>query len=215
MEWLNAVSLDCEIGATTFRVAYLVADRLNRVAGYAWPALDWFAKRLCLSDKSVQRSVRQLERAGWLQVTRQTKRSNHYRISWPDGREPRAKVDKQTSEAARDEFVPEIGQLRSPTGDKNVRQSYLTNLTKTYLRRPGGGSNGKGIVDQGKYELAIVNRFGGETANLLQQLHEIAPAALGELCQMERDGFLTRAEIDAARLTVLQQQNMRKFQSGL
>lgn len=43
MQWLNAVCMECEITPTSFRVAYLIANHLNRVAGFAWPSLNRLA----------------------------------------------------------------------------------------------------------------------------------------------------------------------------
>jgi hypothetical protein len=70
MKWLNAISLECEVNSTAFRVAYLIADHQNSVAGFAWPSLARLAGKVCLSNKSIQRAVGQLERLGWLEVER-------------------------------------------------------------------------------------------------------------------------------------------------
>jgi hypothetical protein len=66
MQWLNAISLECELSSTSFRFAYLMADHINRVAGFAWPALTRLADKICLSNKSTLQAVRELESAGEL-----------------------------------------------------------------------------------------------------------------------------------------------------
>jgi hypothetical protein len=200
MQWLNAISLECEINSTSFRVAYLIADHFNRVAGFAWPSLARLAERICLSNKSVYRAVRKLEREGWLEVDRKRERSNHYRMAWPAGRRPSPRQSK-TKEA--DENVLAEGQDCTPLEDSDVRQSYLTKLPKTFSSRLGKGSKSKRFSDRGKYEVQIMNRFGAGISEVLQKLDEIAPAAVDELCRMEQQGLLTRADIDAARLAAL------------
>ena len=64
MQWLNAISLECELSSTSFRFVYLMADHINRVAGFAWPALTRLADKICLSNKSTHQAVRELESAG-------------------------------------------------------------------------------------------------------------------------------------------------------
>jgi len=197
MQWLNAISLECEINSTSFRVAYLIADHFNRVAGFAWPSLARLAERICLSNKSVYRAVRKLEREGWLEVDRKRERSNHYRMAWPAGRKP---LPRQSKAKEADGNVLAEGQDCPPLEDRDVRQSYLTKLPRTFSSRLGNGSKSKKFSDRGKYEVQIMNRFGAGISEVLQKLDEIAPAAVDELCRMEQQGMLTEADIDAARL---------------
>jgi len=63
MQWPNAISLECELSSTSFRFAYLMADHINRLAGFAWPALTRHADKICLSNKSTYQAVRELESA--------------------------------------------------------------------------------------------------------------------------------------------------------
>ena len=65
-----------------------MADHINRVAGFAWPALTRLADKICLSNKSTYQAVRELESADLLEVARRRKNSNHYRMVWPAGRKP-------------------------------------------------------------------------------------------------------------------------------
>src|SRR3569832_264819 len=88
MQWLNAVNLECSVSSTAFRVAYLIADHQNQVTGFAWPSRTRLAGKICLSTRSIQRAVVQLEELGWLAVDRQKERSNQYRLRWPPGRKP-------------------------------------------------------------------------------------------------------------------------------
>src|SRR4051794_15706312 len=88
MQWLNAISQEGELSSTAFRVAYLIGDHINRIAGFAWPSHVRLARKIGLSSKTIHRAVRELERAGWLQVCRLRKQPNHYRLAWPRGKSP-------------------------------------------------------------------------------------------------------------------------------
>ncbi|WP_028350260.1 helix-turn-helix domain-containing protein [Bradyrhizobium murdochi] len=201
MQWLNAISLECEVNSTAFRVAYLIADHHNRVAGFAWPSLSRLAEQICLSSKSVQRAVGQLERMGWLEVDRKRERSNHYRMSWPTGRKPSLRKGKAKET---DKIVAEGGQDCSLEGDKNVRQSYLNKYPRTFSGRLGEGKQGVRFNDRGRYEMEIVRRYGDKMVSVLETLNEVEPRAVDNLCRKERDGRLTPADIAAARLTAAQ-----------
>ncbi len=57
MQWLNAVSLEWEVSATAFRVAYVIADHQNLVAGFAWPlGLGSLGKSAYRPDQFKERS---------------------------------------------------------------------------------------------------------------------------------------------------------------
>lgn len=203
MQWLNAISLECEISSTAFRVAYLIADHHNRVAGFAWPSLNRLAERICLSKKSIQRAVGQLEENGWLKVGRKRDRSSHYRMSWPPGRQPTCQRSTAPQEDNND---PDARQKRLTEVDRNVRQSYSTKYPKTFSSRLGEGHGRTRFSDRGKYEVEIVRRYGKEMAAVLERLNEVEPAAVDRLCMMERDGCLTPADLAAARLAAAQRQ---------
>lgn len=203
MRWLNAISLECEVNSTAFRVAYLIADHQNSVAGFAWPSLARLAGKVCLSNKSIQRAVGQLEGLGWLEVERRRERSNRYRLRWPPGRAP---VTTPAEGNDADKTVPTERQTRLSRGDKTVRQSYLTKHLKTYSSRLGGGRQGTRFTDQGKFEAEIIGRFGPGMIEVLEKLNEIEPHAVEQLCRRAKDGTLSRVDIAAAELTVAQNQ---------
>lgn len=205
MRWLNAVSHECEINSTAFRVAYLIADHQNSVAGFAWPSLARLAEKVCLSNKSIQRAVGQLERLGWLEVERKRERSNRYRLRWPPGRGP---VHTPTAEMSADKIVPKSRQTRLTRWDKSVRQSYLTKHLKTYSSRLGEGWQGTPFTDQGKFEAEIIRQFGTDMIEVLEKLNEIEPSAVAQLCRRAKDGTLSHVDIAAAQLAVAQ--NRRK-----
>ncbi|WP_083543481.1 helix-turn-helix domain-containing protein [Bradyrhizobium sp. CCGE-LA001] len=203
MQWLNAISLECEVNSTAFRVAYLIADHQNSVAGFAWPSLARLAGKVCLSNKSIQRAVGQLERLGWLEVERRRERSNRYRLRWPPGRAP---APRPTEGNDADKTVLVERQERLTGGDKTVRQSYLTKSLKTFSSRLGGGRQGTRFADQGKFEAEIIGRFGPGMIDVLEKLNEIDPRAVEQLCRRAKNGTLSRVDIAAAELTVAQNQ---------
>lgn len=198
MQWLNAISLECNINSTAFRVAYLIADHQNSVAGFAWPSLARLAGKICLSNKSIQRAVGQLERSGWLEVERRRERSNRYRLGWPPGRGP--------THTSADNLVLKPEQRRPTRGDKTVRQSYLTKPFKTYSSRLGGGRQETPFSDQGKFEAEIIRQFGTDMIEVLEKLNEIEPSAVARLCRRAKDGTLSHVDIAAAQLAVAQNQ---------
>lgn len=207
MQWLNAVSLECEVSSTAFRVAYLIADHQNRVTGFAWPSLARLAERICLSSKSIQRAVGQLEKLGWLKVDRRRDRSNRYRMAWPPGQKPSPPPKEDDGE---DKIVPNQGQ-HCPSGQgKTVRQSYLTKYPKTFSSRLGEGRLGKKFSDQGRYEAEIIGRFGPGMVEVLEKLNEVEPIAVERLCRMAKDGTLTLSDIAAARLAAAQCQGPQR-----
>lgn len=200
MQWLNAVSKECEIKPTAFRIAYLIADLQHRKHGFAWPSMASLAKAVCMTTKSVHRAVHQLEEAAWLDVERKANNSNRYRLRWPPGRRAmpasaRQKADKNVS----------IGRHRCPPGsDANVVRTYLSNQTKSYLTGLGEGSDSKRFKDRGKYEAEIIRRYGSNMIELFEKLDKIDPTAVEQLCRKAQNGTLNCADIGAAELSVAQ-----------
>jgi len=198
MQWLNAVSLECEVSSTAFRVAYVIADHHNRVTGFAWPSRSRLAGKVCLSSRTIQRAVVQLEHLGWLTVDRQRERSNHYLMSWPPGRKPTPTTKGAQEE---DKAVQTAGQTCLPGPDKNGRQTYSNKYPRTFSRRSGEGSCGKVLSDQRTYEMRIVEQFGPGTIEVLQILREASPTLVKELHKKARCGTLTQVDIEVARHT--------------
>jgi len=207
MQWLNAVNLECGVSSTAFRVAYLIADHHNRVTGFAWPSRARLAGKICLSSRSIQRAVVQLEELGWLVVDRQRERSNRYRMSWPPGRKPSPRPKEAEGE---DKTVHSERQECHSGEDKIVRQSYSTKYPKTFSSRTGVGKPGKRFSDQGRYEAEIIRQFGPDMFEVLQKLNEVDSIAVERLCRMARDGTLTFSDIAAARLAAAQCQGTQR-----
>ena len=187
MRWLNELCRDCAVSPMEFRIAYLIADHLNSVSGDAWPSHRRIASGLCVTTKTVQRAAKELESKGWLQVRRsKRKRTNRYRLRWP------GKADAQE-----DNLGLNSGQFSPPIEDTDVRQSFLDNPPRTFST----GHRGRKpyFPDRGLYEQQITERFGPETQDLLQMLHENAPDILNSICRAQKFGTLTAEHLVAAR----------------
>src|SRR5690349_21681303 len=86
MRWLNAMCRDSDLSSMSFRVAYLIGDYLGSITQVAWPSHARMASELKVATKTIQRSTRELEQLGWLDVRRARGRetSNRYRLRWPE-----------------------------------------------------------------------------------------------------------------------------------
>ncbi|WP_373867457.1 helix-turn-helix domain-containing protein [Microvirga aerophila] len=81
-KWLDQVSEDAELSPNAFRVAYRLAQHLNRDTNLAPPSQTLLAKRLGMSRRTVQAMIEQLVKRGHLQLVdcgRGRGRANHYR----------------------------------------------------------------------------------------------------------------------------------------
>lgn len=200
MQWVNALSHECEIRPTTFRIAYLIADHQNRTVGFAWPSLASLAEKICMTTKSVHRAVDQLEETGWLEVERKANCSNRYRLRWPPGRGP-----MQVSAGRKmDRNVLAEGP-RCPSGrDASVGRTYLSKQPKTFLSGLGEGRRGEVFKDRGRYEAEIINDYGSNMIDLFLELDEIDATAVEQLCRKAKSRTLSSIDISAAQLRVAQ-----------
>ncbi|WP_425349720.1 helix-turn-helix domain-containing protein [Pseudorhodoplanes sinuspersici] len=174
----------------TCRVAFVIADHLNSVSGDAWPSVVRIANKLCVSTKTVQRCVKELEKADWLQVNRPRgrTRTNRYRPNLPGGLATKGyKGDKSGQES---------GQRRPSKPEAHVPQSYLGNLPKSYLE--GTAAERPAVMrDQGTYEQRIISRLGTNGFHWLEALAKEDPETLTRLCQAEKLGLLSDAQLEA------------------
>lgn len=196
LSWLNGICRDSLINDRSFRVAFALADHFNSVTGHAWPSINRLAERLHASGRTIQRGVGELEKRGWLSVSRRMDRSNHYRMAFPV--ELCLEVGKV---AERDDanIVGQTGHFCRDPQDRDVRQTFLSNLSRTSSSRLSEGDRGAGS-DRGLYELRIAERYGPEIWNLFEELARIDPPKVQSLCDLERRGALTIADIETARL---------------
>lgn len=197
--WLNSICADHIVNSTAFRVAYVIADHLNIKKGNAWPSQARIAERLGLHPKSVQRAVKDLEKRGWLAVTRRRDglTSNRYAIAQSSAAQDNAAVE--TTPTNRRIFVPTSGQIRPVRRNGNAPQSYLSKLPKFSLRA-GEEKRFPRFTDQGTYEQQVAARLGSDGYEILESLNRQNPSLLEELCRAQRAGFLSEQDLAQARL---------------
>ena len=189
----------CAVTPMSCCTAYVIADHLNSVSGDAWPSVERIANKLCVSTKTVRRSIRELERHGLLKVTRPTgrKRTNRYRPNLPlSAPEVRSKGDRPDIPGQKS------GQPRPENADMDVTQSYLENLPKSYCN-PATEKEDIPLRDQGTYELEIIRRLGADGAEILDQLGLENPKALTALCRAQKGGHLSDQDLKAVISSVL------------
>jgi biotin operon repressor len=184
MKWLNAINYDCALSPMTCRVAFVIADHLNQVSGDAWPSERRISSKLCISTKTVQRSVKELESAGWVDVRRSKGRniSNRYR--------PRFERLK-TTETKGGKSDQKYRQGCPQNEDTGVRQTFLGNPLTTYLE--GAGDEKAIFRDQGMYEQQLIRRLGTNGRQLLEHIAAEDPRCLTQLCWAQKRGDLTDA----------------------
>ena len=66
--WLDQVIRDPSLPAAAFKVAYAIAQHINRGTGEAWPSTITIAKMIAMSKGSVVAMNRHLEKEGHLQI---------------------------------------------------------------------------------------------------------------------------------------------------
>jgi biotin operon repressor len=192
MRWLNSVMYCKQFTPTVCRVAYMLADYLNRATQDCWPAQETIARKLGISTKTVQRSVRRLESMGVLQIRRPKRRGQTHRY---------APVLKPASDFS----DPAKRQGSQNAGVRDVRQSYLENPYRSYLgadRKSGGRA--QRASDRGRIEIEVARRFGSDGIEILNRLAEIDDRFVDRLCEAHRNGSLTDEALSAARLAAHQ-----------
>lgn len=81
--WLNQVLADRELPLNAFRLAFVIAQHVNRQSGKAWPGIKTMATLTGLTDRSVSRLAGALEERGHLtiDVNRGRHHTNVYRLA--------------------------------------------------------------------------------------------------------------------------------------
>jgi hypothetical protein len=199
MRWLNSVMYDCGVSAMSCCTAYAIADHLNSVSGDAWPSIERIANKLCVSTKTVRRSIRELERHGLLQVSRPSgrTRTNRYRPNLPP-----TVNDAPRGNNRPDNPEQKGGHFRLKKPDRHVSQSYLENLLTSYTK-PETDESRTLLRDQGTYELRLTRRLGASGTEMLEQLAFENPRALTALCLAEKRGDLSDRELQAVISSIL------------
>lgn len=182
------------LSPTVCRVAYVLADHLNRATGDCWPAQSTIARKIGVSVKTIQRSVRRLEEMGLLAIKRSSWRGETHRY---------VPVYQSASEA--DHGVPTRRQSWAKRPDANDQQFYLRNQHRTDLAdRQGWQRRSRATPDRGRIEVEIAQRLGADGFDVLNRLAEIDDEFVARLCDRHRLGLLTDEDLNAVRLAAKQ-----------
>jgi len=151
LEWIDSVRRNPAVTRFTACVAHELATFLNRKTRDAWPSHEKIAERLNASRSGVKKAVRRLERAGYLDVSRERGRThtNHYRLRMKKGpsedRFQRAKrvlprTEKGPGEDGKRSRLgpqnPSTNPLMNPTDADGAAGSLATALPTGALARP-------------------------------------------------------------------------------
>jgi hypothetical protein len=208
--WLNSVCSDPAVSSTSFRVAYAIADHLNKTTRNAWPSQQRIARRFGCHQKTVQRAIKELEGLGWLKVRRRRDglTSNRYEIAWPFGTQD---DDKPVETATNDgnSLVQQSDQECPGGGGKNDPQSYSSKLPRIFSRSASEEKRYPRFIDRGNYEQQIVARLGTDGHSILNELEDMDPRTVERMCRAQQRGVLTQLDLDAARLAVLHRTKIR------
>src|SRR3981081_1057635 len=66
--WLDQVALDRNLPSSAFKVAYVIAEHVNRASGDAWPSTERIGQGCALKQSTVVDLVRRLHAAGHLAI---------------------------------------------------------------------------------------------------------------------------------------------------
>lgn len=66
MVWLDRLAADYTLSPAAFRIAYIIANFMNRETGQAWPTQETLATKAGLTDRAVREQIKVLVAAGYL-----------------------------------------------------------------------------------------------------------------------------------------------------
>jgi DNA-binding MarR family transcriptional regulator len=213
ISWLKAVNADRHITGTEFRVAFALADHVNNVTGFAFPAAERLAKQMHLSIKTVRRALSSLLRHGYVKVGPRMYKSVTYILTL-NHRSLSTDVHMDDKRGA----AP--GQIENHVGDKGDHQTYYKPNNKTYDH--GGEAGVSDGLDaaieadvkmlcspflgrwdpllcspkRSRYEPELRERFGADADGILAILPE---QCTEQLLQRARGGALTMKDLWLAR----------------
>jgi Helix-turn-helix domain len=197
MRWLNSVFYSQNVTSTACRVAYVIADHLNRATRDCWLAHATIARKLGVSAKTVQRSIRSLKDQRLLSI----------RYAGAESRKQRF-VPAFLEDEAQVNSVLDNGRACPGNGDVNVHQSFSGNLTRSDLAAGQRSSPGSATRvrrnDRGRLEVEVARRLGGDGFEVLDRLAAIDDSIVCRLCEAHAQGALSAADLDAARLAARQ-----------
>jgi hypothetical protein len=204
MRWLNSVFYSSQLKAMACRVAYIIADRVNRITGDCWLSHTTIARKLRISTKTVQRSLGALQRTGFIVI----------RYAETNRRKQRFVPSFVISDHGLDSDGSSDGQGRPPVPDPGVHQSFSKNLHTSYLPENSGSAITKTSGRQppndfrrgnrGQMEVEIAKRLGADGFDILHQLAEVDDRIVHKLCVAQANNSLSADDLVAARLAARQ-----------
>ncbi len=213
ISWLKAVNADRHITGTEFRVAFALADHVNNITGFAFPAAERLAKQMHLSIKTVRRALASLLRHGYVKVGPRLYKSVTYVLTLNHKPLPtNVHMDDKCSTAQ--------GQIENSVADKGDHQTYSKPTYKTYDQGFEAGDS-EGIDAQieadvktlcspflgrwdplsrspkrPRYEPELREHLGADADGILAMLPE---QCIEQLLQRARNGALTMKDLWLAR----------------
>jgi len=202
-EWLDNVLADSALTRMDFSVAWAVSLHFNRASHCAWAAVDEYARRCHTDRRTVQRSLRRLERTGHLASTKGggRKRTNRYQpiltnsgagaaVSDPEN----SGADAAVSAPERAASQPQKGGEPAPKAPQNSGTSAAQPLNNNRPLRTSD-SSARAIAradDRAPDDLDL----GFERWWPLYPKHEAQAAARREYDNIVRSSRATPAELD-------------------
>lgn len=79
--WLEAIAADSRLSSHAARVAIVISSHLSRMYGDAWPSIETIAAEAGSSERTAERGIAELCKAGYLERRRRGfSQSNRYTI---------------------------------------------------------------------------------------------------------------------------------------
>jgi len=88
LDWLDELAADRRVSNLAFRVGYVIASKyLNRRTHDAWPAIQTLAADVSVSERAIQKALRELENLDYLRIVKGggRGRTNRYELNRPKG----------------------------------------------------------------------------------------------------------------------------------
>ncbi|RWA76897.1 MAG: hypothetical protein EOQ28_04225 [Mesorhizobium sp.] len=174
-QWLDHIAVNTELAPVVFRVAYLIRCTYgDNATGRCDVAMDTIARRLDVNEKTIRRAVEQLDRCGYVEVTRRG--WNHTNIllpTLPERTEMSAPVstdERSDDDAERTFLSPRSGHQNGqecptlppiptdPTDDRGEPQARPPASLSSTNRRSSSTFNGNAKGDAGASRASLPHR---------------------------------------------------------
>lgn len=136
-------------GRTYKAIMFAIANRVSKETGRAYPSVRTIAEDAECDERTVRRSLRYLEQAGFLKVTHRVGRSSWYSIPAPSTERLPTKVQRCGTSAAVDnpKRTPDTVPAPPDTGAPPPRTSCPPILVSNLLNKPSEGRTGNNPLE--------------------------------------------------------------------